>query len=110
LESKENRSGTRSKAVLMNKMPSSHWQQLYSKIFVLIILSVSLLVMGKSLRGGFSGFDDNFSGKARLIAVFNHLRYSLGDQVFPQVLVGKEGWLEYLARRNLKESTKNWKR
>ena len=85
----------------MNKVSSSRWQQLYSRIFVLIILAALLLIMVRSLTGGFSRFDENFSGKTRLISTFNHLRYSLGDQVFPQVLVGKEGWLEFSAESNL---------
>jgi hypothetical protein len=93
----------RSKLDPMNKMSFSHWQQLYSKVFVLAILAALLLVMGKSLKSGLVRFDDNFPGKARLIATFNHLRYSLGDRVFPQVLVGREGWLEFWAQSNLND-------
>jgi hypothetical protein len=93
----------RSKPDPMNKMPSSRWQQLYSKVFVLAILTALLLVMGKSLKSGFSRFDDSFPGKARLIATFNHVRYSMGDRVFPQVLVGKDGWLEFGAEGSLND-------
>jgi alginate O-acetyltransferase complex protein AlgJ len=97
-----------SESALVNKMSSSRWEQLYSKIFVLTILAGLLLIMVQSLTGGFSGFDDNFPERARLISTFNHLRYSMGDQVFPQVLVGKEGWLQFWAGGNLDDYQNAW--
>lgn len=82
-------------------MPVNRWQQLYSHIFVLAVLISLLLTMVKSLQGGLTEFDDAFFGKPRLISTFNYLRYSMGDKVFPQVLVGKEGWLEFTSNNNL---------
>jgi len=84
-----------------NKMSSDRWQQLYSKSFVLIVLASMLFTMVKSLQSGCAKFDESFLGKARLISTFNHLRYSMGDEVFPQVQVGKDGWLEFSSAGNL---------
>lgn len=92
-----------SKTGPVNKMPTNRWQQLYSNFFVLIVLASLLLTMLKSLTGGFTGFDENFFGKPRLISSFNYLRYSMGDQVFSQVLVGKEGWLQFSSEGNLND-------
>lgn len=92
-----------SKPSLVSKVSSSRWQPLYSKIFVLAVLAALLLTMLKSLTAGFSGFDENFPGKVHLISTFNHLRYSMGDKVFSEVLVGKDGWLEYTLNRNLED-------
>lgn len=82
-------------------MSANRWQQLYSKFFVLIVLGFLLLAMLNSLKDGLAGFDEVFFGKARLISIFNHLRYSIGDRVFPQVLVGKDGWLQFAEETNL---------
>jgi alginate O-acetyltransferase complex protein AlgJ len=84
--------------VSTNRLP-----QQYSSFFVLILLSSMLLTMVNSLRGGVAGFENNFPGKARLLSTFNYLRYSIGDKVFSQVLVGEDGWLEYTSNRNLED-------
>ncbi len=73
----------------------------YSKWFVLLILSSFTFVMLKSLGGGIPAFDQNILGRSFLIINFNHLRYLLGDHVFPQVLLGKQDWMEFTADGNL---------
>lgn len=73
----------------------------YSFLFILVILGSSLFTMVKSIKNGIPGFEDSFYKKSFLIASFNRLRYGLGNNVFPQVLVGKEGWLEYSSDGNL---------
>lgn len=82
-------------------MSANRLQHLYSGFFVVIILASLLFIMVNSLTDGFEGFDENFFGKPRLISTFNQLRYSIGDQVFPQVLVGKDGWLEFTSNGSL---------
>lgn len=76
-------------------------QNQYSFLFILVILGASLFTMVKSMKNGIAGFEDSFHNKSFLIASFNRLRYGMGNNVFPQVLVGKEGWLEYSSDGNL---------
>ena len=91
----------RSRKVLEFMFTSKAGQNQYSLIFILVILSSSLFTMFKSMKNGIAGFEDNFYNKSLLIASFNKLRYLMGNNVFPQVLVGKEGWLEYSLDGNL---------
>lgn len=79
----------------------SDLRQRYSFFFVLAVLGIFLYVMLNSLAGGVDGFEANLSGRKPLIAAFNGLRYSLGDRVFPQVLVGRDGFMEYTSDGNL---------
>ncbi len=76
-------------------------QNQYSLIFILVILGSSLFIMGKSVKNGIAGFEDGFYKKSLLIESFNRLRYKMGNKVFPQVVVGKEGWLEFSSAGNL---------
>lgn len=73
----------------------------YSTWFILLVLGGFVFVMIASLRGGIPAFSESFPGRKIMIASFNRLRYSLGDRVFPQVLIGQEGWMEYTADGNL---------
>lgn len=59
--------------------------------------------MLNSLGSGFADFENGFFARNSLIAAFNGLRYSLGDRVFPQVLVGKDGFMEYTADGNMND-------
>lgn len=60
-----------------------------------------VFTMCKSLELGYTNFGTNFYEKKSLIAMFNGLKYALGDKVFPQVLVGNDGYLEYTSDGNL---------
>jgi len=93
----------RSKMEPLNNMSTktNNWQLCYSIFFVCLVLGSFVLIMFKSLGGGIAGFETNFFGRGFLISTFNRMRYSMGDQVFPQVLIGKEGWMEYSADGNL---------
>ena len=82
-------------------MSTDRWQQRYSILFFLIVLGSCLFTMVKSLERGMAGIEENFFGKQRLIGAYHRLRYSMGDKVFSQVLVGKEGWLEYSSNGSL---------
>src|SRR5215213_1572356 len=48
-----------------------------------------------------SSFEDSLYKKALLIENFNRLRMKLGDRVFNNVLIGKNGWMEYIGDQNL---------
>jgi alginate O-acetyltransferase complex protein AlgJ len=73
----------------------------YSKIFVVAILTSLLLILSLSLPSGFTNFEENLPGRKLLIEGFTMLRLKLGDRVFAQALVGKDGWLEYTSAENL---------
>jgi hypothetical protein len=57
--------------------------------------------MSQSLVGGISQFESNFWGREFLVASFTQLRLKLGDRVFSQALVGKDGWLELAVGRSI---------
>lgn len=73
----------------------------YTQFFVVCLVGISLYVMSQSLPGGISEFDNNFWQRKFLISNFAKLKLDMGDRVFPQNLVGKDGWLEYTNERSL---------
>lgn len=73
----------------------------YSQIFALCILTSFLYMLGQSLPGGLANFGTNLPGRKLLIENFTRLRLKMGDRVFNQALVGKDGWLEYTGGQNL---------
>jgi hypothetical protein len=86
---------------MKNQLNLPAWKDYYNWGFV-ILLTFSLgLVMFLSFNQGYDQFSDHFYQKSFLIENFNHLRMKIGDRVFPQVLVGKNGWLEYTGWGNL---------
>lgn len=67
----------------------------YTQFFVLVILGSLIYVMLQSISFGFAKFEDNFYQKSFLIEKANLLRIKLGNRVFPNVLLGKNGWMYY---------------
>ncbi|MGC1377653.1 MAG: hypothetical protein WA821_15570, partial [Anaerolineales bacterium] len=67
----------------------------YTQFFALCLLGFSLYITTQSLAGGISQFESHLWGRPLLITSFTNLRLTLGDRVFPQAVVGKDGWLEY---------------
>jgi alginate O-acetyltransferase complex protein AlgJ len=76
-------------------------QNYYAHIFSMAVIGVFVFIMMSSIEGGFKLFEENFYQKKSLIALFNTLKYSLGDHVFPQVLVGQDGFLHFTSDENL---------
>ena len=76
-------------------------QQVYSWTFVLIVMAASFFVMGLSYEQGYEQFEANFYGRYFLIENFDRLRIKLGDRVFPSVLIGNDGWMEFTEDHNL---------
>ena len=62
---------------------------------------VFLFVMLMSSRQGFGQFEDNFLQRNFLIENFNRLRIKVGDHVFPVVIIGNDGWMEYTGDGNI---------
>ncbi len=79
----------------------NHPRERYSFIFVAIVLGLFVFVMSKTWTKGIDGFDKNFYEKKTLIGAYNYLRYQMGDHDFPQVVVGRSGWLLFDADGNL---------
>ncbi len=73
----------------------------YTQIFIICLLGISLYTTTQSLAGGTSQFESNLWGREFLVASFTRVRLTLGDRVFSQALVGKDGWLEFTKVRNL---------
>lgn len=79
----------------------TNWKQRYTQFFVVFIMCGVFLVMFQGLSGGFANFDANIPARASLITLFTRIRLKLGDRVFNQTLVGKDGWMEYTSSRNM---------
>lgn len=74
----------------------------YTQIFVICVLASFLYMLSVSLSGKLASFDENLPGRNLLIASFTRLRLKIGDRVFNQALIGKDGWMEWTGlARNL---------
>src|SRR5688572_12651085 len=73
------------------------WRYRYTQFFVICILSMLIYIMCQSLDGGISQLESNIWGRNLLISKFANLRLKMGDRVFSQGLVGKDGWLQFTA-------------
>lgn len=73
----------------------------YPLVFNLLFLGLLLY----PLRGGldFSGLNDDFYGRSRLIEAVSNVRFLVGDRVFPKVLIGKDNWLIYTAENSIND-------
>lgn len=78
-------------------------RQRYSQAFVLLLLGGLLFIMVSSSLVGVSDFENNLILKNLLIEKANWLRLKIGDRVFPNVLIGKDGWMEYTGDGNLND-------
>lgn len=67
----------------------------YTQFFVLFMLCSLIYVMAKSVGSGITTFQDNLYKKDFLVEKVALLRMKIGDRVFSQVLLGKDGWMEY---------------
>jgi alginate O-acetyltransferase complex protein AlgJ len=75
-------------------------KRIYPFIFALAFWGISIAPVLKS-DVSINTFEKDFWGHERLIEGFNTLRFTLGDRVFPSVIVGKDGWLFYTADRSI---------
>ena len=73
---------------------SSRMNKTYSKIFIAVFF-VFLLAQLLGPKLTIKTISDQFLLRMALISRFNGFRYSIGDQVFNEGLVGKDGWLFY---------------
>ncbi len=87
-------------------MKSAHsdstFLQRYHLCFVLVLTMMFVLLMFMSVRQqGLGALDEGFFQRNVLIGSFNRLRMKIGDRVFNNVLVGKDGWLQFTGDHNL---------
>lgn len=82
-------------------MNNTNPRQLYSQIFLGLLLSASLYILTASISNGPSTFSENFLNRKALINLFTSSRLTLGDRVFSQGIAGQQNWLEYTGDRNI---------
>lgn len=73
----------------------------YTQFFALFMLCAITYMMAQSIGAGITDFQDNLYKKDFLIEMAVRLRMKLGDRVFPQVLLEKDGWMGYTAEGEL---------
>jgi hypothetical protein len=78
----------------------------YYPIFFIIAFIGMLLIPLRTLSLDPNLIEDSFYLRARLIDWSSSLRLTLGDRVFPKVIVGDSGWLVYTAENDIEEYQK----
>jgi alginate O-acetyltransferase complex protein AlgJ len=66
--------------------------KVYPFIFIGAFLAVLIIPMG-GLNLNPAAIESSFYGRLRLIRAVTDLRVTIGDSLFPNALIGKEGWL-----------------
>jgi hypothetical protein len=69
-------------------------------VVVLTLMFLFVMMMSSNLQG-FGKFEESFFQRNVLIQNYNRLRIKLGDRVLNNVLIGKNGWIEFTGGRNL---------
>jgi alginate O-acetyltransferase complex protein AlgJ len=84
---------------MLNNVSSLRYR--YTQFFVLFLLCSLAYMTVQSAGAGTANFQDNLYKKDFLIEKVALLRIKLGDRVFNQALLGKDGWMEYTGGGNL---------
>jgi hypothetical protein len=75
-------------------------KKVYPIIFVLAFWGISVVPVLKP-DINMNTFEETFLGHEKLIEGFNTLRMKLGDRVFPDAIIGNDGWLFYTGDRSI---------
>lgn len=67
----------------------------YTQLFLVGLLFAVSFVVFQSLSGGIEKLEENLWNHSNLIQMHNQIKLTLGDRVFPQVVIGKDGWMEF---------------
>lgn len=87
---------------MKSNSPDTTFIERYHLCFVIVSTVLFLAVMFMNIKqGGSEGSEEGFFQKNLLIATFNRLRLKMGDRVFNNVLIGKDGWMEFTGDHNL---------
>ncbi len=91
-----------------DKIPST--QNQYNLLFSIIVIVCLLTLMWKGFRQGYEHLNSNFYKRDLIIQYYNHARMLLGDKyIQPAVLVGEDGWLEYVTEETIGDYQNNLK-
>jgi len=75
-------------------------KRIYSLIFALAFWGILIApILKPEVR--INTFEKDFLGHEKLIENFNTLRLMVGDRVFPNVIVGKDGWLFFTGNSSI---------
>jgi len=74
----------------------------YSIALIIVFIGM-LLIPLRTLALDPTAIEDSFYPRERLIRMIANLRLSIGDRVFPSVLVGENGWLVYTAEGDIED-------
>jgi len=74
----------------------------YSIALIIVFIGM-LLIPLRTLSLDPNSIEDSFYSRERLIKMIANLRLSMGDRVFPSVLVGENGWLVYTAEGDIED-------
>ena len=77
----------------------------YAKLFIVLFFGMLLLPL-RTLAFDPYAIEDSFYTRARLATWTSNLRLTLGDRVFPKVVVGDDGWLVYTAEGDVEDYQK----
>lgn len=80
------------------------WKTRYQTFFALLFLGSLFFVGLKTLsESGLNAFEQGLYGRRKLILYAANFRMALGEQVFPNMLVGKDGWLFMTAEKTIED-------
>jgi hypothetical protein len=79
----------------------------YSQLFILCILVVVLYIAPQVLELGAAKPDSDQKNSSSLVALFTSIRLTIGDRVFLQTIVGKNGWFFYRMDLNNRQNGRN---
>jgi hypothetical protein len=75
----------------------------YYPIALIVVFMGMLLIPLRTLALDPNAIEASFYARGRLITMIADLRYSLGDRVFPSVIVGNNGWLVFTAEGDIED-------
>ncbi len=84
----------------IKKEMAANLKRVYQLVFALVFGGILII---PNIKTGLNiiAFENTFLGHKTLVEAFNTLRIRLGDRVFPNALVGEDGWLFYTADRSI---------
>lgn len=81
-------------------MPQRSYEPTYQLFFIIAFIAI-LLIPLRTLQLDPDNVEEGFYGRSAMIERVTDLRVTLGDRVFPKVLVGDNGWLVFTAENDI---------